>query len=75
MTGMSGHPGTITFIDGNTDEVLAVRAAEDVPERDRFVGQTPVLRVLWFVDGDRRLVHEYGPGRELLRTRVEVRST
>lgn len=65
------HPGTITFVDGTTE---TVRPAAEVPESIRFAenaagAKEPVVRVVAFTEGDRRIIREYAAdGRELRST-------
>ncbi len=72
------HPGSITYVDGNTDSIVAECPVSEVPESGRFVdtgkGLVPVVRVVATSAGDQRFVREYGPAGELLRTTVQVRS-
>jgi hypothetical protein len=72
------HPGTIVYVDGNTNAVVREGPAADVPESVRFAdteqGRVPVVRVVATTAGDQRFVREYGPAGELLRTTVQVRS-
>jgi hypothetical protein len=63
------HPGTIVYVDGITHEEER-RPVGDVPESMRFRptphGMVPVVKVVRYVDGDKRYIREYGPGDELL---------
>lgn len=71
------HPGTIVFVDGNTDRVVATDRVEDVPPQMRFVetpaGLVPVVRVVAFTAGDERTIREYGPAGQLLRSTLQRR--
>ncbi len=68
------HPGTVVFVDGSTGEVTQEKRAEDVPESIRFAtldGRLiPVVRVVAFSEPDRRILREYGPDGQLLRSSV-----
>lgn len=72
------HPGTITYLDGNTHAVVSVEAVENVPEALRFAdtptGKVPVVKVIATVAGDQRTIREYGPGDQLLRSTVQLRT-
>jgi hypothetical protein len=69
------HPGTIVFVDGDTNEETEEQAA-DVPESIRFAetpeGLVPVVRVVARTSGTRRIIREYGPDGELLRSTVQI---
>jgi hypothetical protein len=73
------HPGSITYVDGDADAIVAECPVAEVPESGRFVdtdaGPVPVVRVVATTAGDQRLVREYGPKGELLRTTLQVRPT
>src|SRR5689334_10566973 len=70
------HPGTIKLIDVNTMQVTRTVEAWEVPFPARFVktkrGLVPVMVVLAHQVGDRRVISEYGPNDELLRSQVKV---
>ena len=72
------HPGSITYVDGNSDSIVTECPVSEVPESGRFVdtdkGPVPVVRVVATTAGEQRFVREYGPKGELLRTTVQVRS-
>ena len=72
------HPGSITYVDGNSDTIVTECPVSEVPESGRFVdtdhGPVPVVRVVATTAGDQRYVREYGPKGELLRTTVQVRT-
>jgi hypothetical protein len=72
------HPGTIVYVDGNTNTVVRETPASEVPESVRYAetdqGWVPVVRVVATTSGDQRFVREYGPAGELLRSTVQVRS-
>lgn len=68
---MAAHPGTITYVDGATDRVERVAPAEELPFEERFVNGLPVVRVVTLANERGRVVHELGPERQVLRTRVE----
>jgi hypothetical protein len=63
------------FVDGDTNEESEENAA-DVPESIRFAdtpeGPVPVVRVVARTSGDRRIIREYGPDGELLRSTVQI---
>jgi hypothetical protein len=71
------HPGTVTFLDGATQQVVRTAAVGELPEPMRFAptehGLVPVVKVVSFAEGDQRIIREYGPGGELLRSTVQVR--
>jgi hypothetical protein len=72
------HPGTIVFVDGDTNEETEEQAV-DVPESIRFAetpeGLVPVVRVVARTAGTRRIIREYGPNGELLRSTVQIAET
>jgi hypothetical protein len=72
------HPGTIVFVDGDTNEETEEQAV-DVPESIRFAetpeGLVPVVRVVARTSGTRRIIREYGPNGELLRSTVQIAET
>lgn len=71
------HPGTIVFVDGNTQQVTEEVAASEVPFEIAFVavaGQyRPVVRVVAFSTPERRVIRQYGPDGELLNSTVQRR--
>jgi hypothetical protein len=71
------HPGTITYIDGDTQRSLAVRPVADVPEESRYVkvGDTwvPVVKVVATMVGEQSRVTELGPNDQPLRTTTQRR--
>ena len=71
------HPGFIVYVDGNTKEESREPIAE-VPESLRFAetedGEVPIVKVVSYLEGDRRIIREYGPNDELLRSTVQIRS-
>ena len=75
MSTLPDHPGTIVFVDGDTNEETEEQAA-DVPETIRFAetpeGLVPVVRVVARTSGTRRIIREYGPDGELLRSTVQI---
>lgn len=75
MTDPVEHPGTIEFVDGDTNEITEEDAA-NVPESLRFAetdeGLVPVVRVVARTAGKQRFIREYGPGGELLRSTVQI---
>lgn len=81
-TGFAGaqepvHPGTITFIDGNTGKVVAQRDARTMSTETCFAetehGRVPVVRVVAYLSGNMRLLKEYGSDGDLLRVTRQVR--
>ncbi len=72
------HPGTITFINGDTNEVISVKPAADLPETMRFAtthdGAVPVVKVVMrTMDKDSREIVDYGPNGEFLRSTIQIR--
>ena len=71
------HPGTITFVNGDTNVVLSTDPVAAVPEAHRYVegprGWVPVVRVVATTHGRQRTVREYGVAGELLRSTVQLR--
>ena len=72
------HPGTIVYVNGDTGEESTSPISE-VPEDFRFApdkdGQlVPIVRVVARVAGDQRTIHELGPGGEILRSTVQIKS-
>lgn len=70
------HPGTITFIDGDTTRV---EDASTLPESLRFAeardgSRVPVVRIVAFTEEERRIIREYGVDGALLRSTVQVRN-
>jgi hypothetical protein len=69
------HPGKITYVDGNTQQVLSTDDVSTVPESLRFAdtptGRVPVVKVVATVAGNQRTIREYGPAGELLRSTVQ----
>ncbi len=71
------HPGEITYVDGNTNEVVAVCKVDEVPEAGRFArtqdgAWVPVVRVVATTAEKQRFVAEYGPDGQLLRHTVQL---
>ena len=67
------HPGTIVYVDGNTNRTLTTKKIADVPERFRFADgpggkKLPIVRVVATVVGNMRTINEYGTEGQLLRT-------
>lgn len=73
------HPGQITYLDGNTGDVVAVSDVQEVPESMRFVetesGLVPVVKVVATIVENERLIQEYGPDDEILRSTKQVRES
>jgi hypothetical protein len=69
------HPGTIVYVDGDTNETTEEDIA-NVPESLRFAdtdaGPVPVVRVVARTAGNQRYIREYGPKGELLRSTVQI---
>jgi hypothetical protein len=72
MSEALSHPGTVTYIDGDTNQVVKISQAADLADRSKFAptkdGPKPVVKVVARASGQFRYVSEYGPGDELLRT-------
>ncbi|MEZ4726309.1 MAG: hypothetical protein R3E79_04150 [Caldilineaceae bacterium] len=70
------HPGKIVFIDGTTQEVTAEVDAETVPLTIRFVetddGLAPVVKIVNYTTEGRRIIRQYGPNDELLKSTVQI---
>jgi hypothetical protein len=68
------HPGTILFIDGRTQQITVRLDATEVPRSVRFAdtkqGRVPVVKVVAYPKGSQRVIREYGPADELLRTSI-----
>jgi hypothetical protein len=73
----SRHPGTIVYVDGRTLRETDRVAASDVPPLLRFAptprGLVPVVRVVLYLESERRVIREYGPRGELLRSTAQYR--
>lgn len=71
------HPGRITFVDGNTQEITREADLSEVPQGIAFVevdGRIePVVRIVTFTDEDRRIIRQYGADGSLLLSTVQVR--
>lgn len=71
---MATHPGTITYMDGDTNTVISVKPIDTVPESMRFAGAIPVVKVVTrTMNANTREVVEYGPNDELLRSTIQTR--
>ncbi len=70
------HPGKITFVDGATETVEDAAALPDSFKfaENRHGKKMPVVRVVAYTEGDRRIIREYGPEGALLRSTVQVRA-
>jgi hypothetical protein len=60
------HPGTVTFIDGDTGAVVAVTPIAELPESFRYVttpaGRVPVVKAVKTTTRDGVVeINEYGP--------------
>jgi len=71
------HPGTITYVDGNTGEESTSPISE-VPEELRFAPDqdgnlVPIVRVVARTAGNQRTIHELGPDGQLLRSTVQIK--
>lgn len=67
------HPGTITYVDGDTNAVVSVAQAANLPEQSAFAPNakgiiTPIVKVVARSAGSARFVKELGPNDELLRS-------
>ncbi len=76
MSALPPHPGTVTYVDGNTQKVVAVRPASELSERARFAARrggelVPVVKVVSTKVGKEIHVVELGPGDEPLRRTVQ----
>lgn len=74
------HPGTITFVDGTTQEISRQADASDVPFGVAFVevedgAYRPVVRVEAVTSPDKRVILQYGPDGELLKSTLQLRGT
>ena len=72
------HPGTITFVDGNTQQITEQVAASDVPFEIAFVeiedgAYRPVVRIEDFTSPDQRVILQFGPDGELLESTIQLR--
>lgn len=71
------HPGFIVYVDGDTKEESR-EPISAVPESLRFAetedGEVPVVKVVSFLEGNRRIIREYGPNDQFLRSTVQIRS-
>ncbi|AKJ03785.1 hypothetical protein ATI61_11635 [Archangium gephyra] len=71
------HPGTIVYVDGTTQKETERVNITEVPEALRFAptpqGLVPVVRVVAYTEGSRRIIREYGPAGELLRSTVQIK--
>jgi hypothetical protein len=75
MTSAPTHPGSITYVDGDTHHEQVMPIAQ-VPPALRFVAnaqgqQVPVVRVVATIVGSQRYLREYGPNDEFLRATVQ----
>lgn len=72
------HPGTITFVDGSTQQITREAEASELPFEIAFVdveGQyRPVVRIEAFTSPEQRVIHRYGPDGELLNTTIQLRN-
>ncbi len=72
------HPGSIQYIDGQTQQVTHTANISEVPASLRFAetpqGLVPVVKVVAHQEGDRRIIREYGPDGQFLRSTVQVRT-
>jgi hypothetical protein len=77
LMNITAHPGQIEYIDGNSDRVVKVLTASEVPEAARFApttkGLVPVTRVVATIAGDERTIREYGPDGQFLRSTIQIR--
>jgi hypothetical protein len=73
------HPGRVTYLNGNTGEVVSEKPVAEVPEHLRFAPDetgalVPVVKVVATVAGAQRSMREYGPDDQLLRTTLQRKS-
>jgi hypothetical protein len=73
-SGRPPHPGTIVFVEGEQE---TERPASEVPESIRFArtktGWVPVVKVVAYTEGDRRIIREFAPDGTVVRSTVQVR--
>ncbi|HMQ52291.1 MAG TPA: hypothetical protein PKE64_26440 [Anaerolineae bacterium] len=71
------HPGKIVFINGITQEIRHEKSAEEVPPTIRFVqtehGPVPVVKIVDFTTEEQRIIRQYGPEGQLLKSTVQIR--
>jgi hypothetical protein len=71
------HPGTVQFVDGETNTVVNEVDAATLPDSIRFEqtrdGYLPVVKVVAFAEGEGRRLLAYGTGGRLLRSIVQFR--
>ncbi|QRN97492.1 hypothetical protein JRI60_52685 [Archangium violaceum] len=71
------HPGSIQYIDGKTQQVTQTVDIAEVPANLRFAetpeGLVPVVKVVALQEGNQRIIREYGPEGQFLRSTVQVR--
>jgi hypothetical protein len=70
------HPGTITYVDGDTGETLSVENVIGLSEEECFAetaaGLVPIVKVVaTMMDESTREIVEYGPGDERLRSTIQ----
>ena len=70
------HPGTITFINGLTNQVTHEVDAASVPESIRFAPNAngkpePVVRIVETTIGPQRTIRQYGAHNILLRSTIQ----
>jgi hypothetical protein len=73
----SRHPGTIVYVDGRTLKETDRVSATEVPPTLRYAptprGLVPVVKVVLSLESERRVIREYGPRGELLRSTSQYR--
>ena len=76
-THQADHPGKITFVDGNTQEITREADASEVPFSIAFVEvdgcYQPVVQIVAFTSEDRRIIRQYGTNGQLLNSTVQLR--
>lgn len=75
---MEKHPGRVTFVNGNTNEIIDEEDVATVPPSIAFVEldgkRYPVVRIVVFEDEDRRIIRQYGEDGTLLLSTVQIRA-
>ncbi len=71
------HPGIITFIDGDTNQITDEMNASEVPDSIKFVktenGLIPVIKIISTVAGKQRIIRQYGPEGQFLKSTVQIK--
>jgi hypothetical protein len=71
------HPGTVTFVDGVTQEITDEVAASEVPDGIKFAPDadgslTPVVKIVHTTAGARRTIQQFGPAGQLLKITMQI---